>query len=179
MRRIATKKRRENPDLHIPDPKTKNDLLQYVDDALEYGHNCCSKRGRMKKRAEPEMSLPEYDYGFQRKMAFPPQFMFPIVNYAPLPEIQYSMPIFNGVNPILNPINNEQMNLARILFSSPVENNEIYRQNLASQMMEKLREVATLQQNIINSIAEINGQKESKVSKPNENPIPNSFLSPQ
>lgn len=45
LRRIARKKERnqKNPDA------VKANILDYVDDALEYGHNCFSKRGRPKK----------------------------------------------------------------------------------------------------------------------------------
>ncbi len=48
LRRVATKRSRENPDLAPRNPG-KNDLLQYVDEAIEYGHNCFTKRGRRKK----------------------------------------------------------------------------------------------------------------------------------
>eukprot|EP00826_Nyctotherus_ovalis_P004765 TRINITY_DN11050_c0_g3_i2.p1 TRINITY_DN11050_c0_g3~~TRINITY_DN11050_c0_g3_i2.p1 ORF type:complete len:143 (+),score=18.30 TRINITY_DN11050_c0_g3_i2:685-1113(+) len=45
LRRIARKKGRnqKNPDAIKPN------ILDYVDDALEYGHSCFSKRGRPKK----------------------------------------------------------------------------------------------------------------------------------
>lgn len=49
LRRLATKKAMEDPtgEQH---PKTKKkDLITFVDDAILYGHNCCSKRGRKRK----------------------------------------------------------------------------------------------------------------------------------
>lgn len=50
LRRVAIKKREQsggNIPLH---PQSKKFLLQYVDDAIEFGHNCASKRGRKKRR---------------------------------------------------------------------------------------------------------------------------------
>ena len=51
LRRIATKKSRECPE-SVPSNPSKIDLLQYVDDAISYGHNCFTKRGRKKKHME-------------------------------------------------------------------------------------------------------------------------------
>ncbi len=54
LRRVATKRQRQiNPTSSAAIPKAKADLLQYVDDALEYGHYCMSKRGRKKKKPDP------------------------------------------------------------------------------------------------------------------------------
>ena len=49
LRRVATKKRREDPELLNINPNSKTDLVKYVDDALHYGHDCFSKRGRMRR----------------------------------------------------------------------------------------------------------------------------------
>ena len=49
LRRVATKKRREDPELLNMNPNSKTDLVKYVDDALHYGHDCFSKRGRMRR----------------------------------------------------------------------------------------------------------------------------------
>lgn len=49
LRRLATKKAMENP-IGEQHPKTKKkDLIAFVDDAILYGHNCSSKRGRKRK----------------------------------------------------------------------------------------------------------------------------------
>lgn len=47
LRRIATKKAQEKSSKV---QYRKATLLQFVDDAIEYGHTCSSKRGRKKKR---------------------------------------------------------------------------------------------------------------------------------
>ena len=49
MRRVATKKSREAPNSYIAN-QCKQDILQYVDDAMEYGHSCFTKRGRQKRK---------------------------------------------------------------------------------------------------------------------------------
>ena len=55
LRRVATKKISEGK---LPYKKSieigTNELLKYVDDAIEYGHCCFSKRG---KRSKPESSI--------------------------------------------------------------------------------------------------------------------------
>ena len=51
LRRVATKKNRDNPCRSFSsDQLGKTELLQYVDDAYDYGHTCSSKRGRKKKK---------------------------------------------------------------------------------------------------------------------------------
>ena len=68
LRRVATKKCRENPGCdHIPVPRNKDDLLPYVEMALEFGHNCRSKRGRKKKRVapHPEAKMKEIEVEFK------------------------------------------------------------------------------------------------------------------
>jgi len=56
LRRVATKK---IADKNLPPRSSihmsKEELLQYVEDALEYGHNCFSKRGRKKKRKDKSL----------------------------------------------------------------------------------------------------------------------------
>lgn len=49
LRRVFTKKRRENPAFNLSVPKGKDGLLEYFDYAMEHEHHCCSKRGRIKK----------------------------------------------------------------------------------------------------------------------------------
>lgn len=46
LRRIATKKNQDNA-VHLS--FRRKSLLQYIDDAIEYGHSCSSKRGRKRK----------------------------------------------------------------------------------------------------------------------------------
>ncbi len=172
LRRIATKKRRENPNLHIPDPKSKSDLLQYVDDALEYGHNCCSKRGRMKKRLEPSSpnELPEFaPFSFPAKVALrvpqqQPQLLFPFMIPEAVPVVPFAVPFATAAPmaeyPIVRPTaaTPEQLELAKHLLgpmqehtgsSSMIESPP----NLLGQMQYKLREVAALQQNIIDLLS--------------------------
>jgi len=49
LRRLATKKAMSNL-TNKERPKTKKkDLIVFVDEAILYGHNCCSKRGRKRK----------------------------------------------------------------------------------------------------------------------------------
>lgn len=56
LRRLATKKAL-NDSSGEKCPKTKKkDLIEFVDDAIMYGHNCRSKRGRKKKVKTPEAS---------------------------------------------------------------------------------------------------------------------------
>eukprot|EP00831_Metopus_contortus_P051093 TRINITY_DN42909_c0_g1_i1.p1 TRINITY_DN42909_c0_g1~~TRINITY_DN42909_c0_g1_i1.p1 ORF type:complete len:183 (+),score=35.17 TRINITY_DN42909_c0_g1_i1:139-687(+) len=50
LRRLATKDTANCKQESGPKTK-KKDLLQYVDDALQYGHHCHSKRGRKRKAA--------------------------------------------------------------------------------------------------------------------------------
>ena len=56
LRRVATKKTQAFP---VKEVLNKSTLLKYVDDALDYGHNCCSKRGRKKKKIMATQSNPE------------------------------------------------------------------------------------------------------------------------
>ncbi len=49
LRRVATKKAQERSSKF---QYRKATLLQFVDEALEYGHTCSSKRGRKKKHIE-------------------------------------------------------------------------------------------------------------------------------
>ena len=165
LRRIATKKKRENPGAHIPDPKCKNDLLQYVDDALEYGHSCCSKRGRMKKRPEPMPPMGEgvefMPFSFPpTKMAAisPPQMFLPYMPYKvqpnmmpfmpmPVPMADYPGALSNAMlfsRSMVSPMQ-DHTGTAASLLESP---------NLLAQMQNKLREVTLLQQNIIEAIME-------------------------
>ncbi len=60
LRRVATKKIAENnlpprSSIHM----SKEELLQYVEDAMEYGHSCFSKRGRKKKKAKSFSDTPK------------------------------------------------------------------------------------------------------------------------
>ena len=143
LRRIATKKRRESPELNIPEPKSKNDLLKYVDDALEYGHNCCSKRGRVKRRTDSANSpdaLPS------TKAIVRPS---PIVPY---PSVSAFVPFENlpiRLVPSI-PATPEQMELARQLFKPLTNPNQT--PELLLQMERREKEIAELQQSIINSL---------------------------
>lgn len=153
LRRIATKKRRDNPSMHIPEPKSKKDLLQYVDDALEYGHNCCSKRGRIKKRPEPQN--PAKDLPFPKTMMVTTT---PLTNIGQ-PETPVLLPLENlpiQLTPSIPPTP-EQMHLARQLFKffqnpSPP--------NLLLQIENKEKEVAELRQSMMESLNMLNYQKE-------------------
>ncbi len=158
LRRIATKKKRENPNAHIPEPKSKNDLLQYVDDALEYGHSCCSKRGRMKKRPEP--AAPAVDevafmpFSFARaKLASQSPLFFPYMSCFRFPQNVVHLPVTMTeypAGPVLYPSGfagslQEPTVTAASMPEPP---------NLLTQMQAKLREVALLQQNIIDTLME-------------------------
>ena len=74
LRRVAIKKTKFNANFSPIDLQSKAFLLQFVDDALEFGHNCSSKRGRKKKNPfeiklvssgtqlmlnEPKLNLPD------------------------------------------------------------------------------------------------------------------------
>ena len=170
LRRIATKKKRENPNSHIPEPKSKNDLLQYVDDALEYGHNCCSKRGRMKKRAEPLLASGDgveftpFSFPPTKVSAIsPPQMMLPYMNYNMIPNMMPYMPIAvpvaeypPGVTP--NPMMFSRGRMFGQELTGP-NTMAVEQPNLLQQMQGKLREVAMLQQNIIDSLIETRKQQ--------------------
>ena len=56
LRRLATKKALSNPNGEQPVKTKKKDLIEFVDEAILYGHNCRSKRGRKRKQKpiEPE-----------------------------------------------------------------------------------------------------------------------------
>jgi hypothetical protein len=49
LRRLATKKAMSDPRGEQRPKTKKKDLVAFVDDAILYGHNCCSKRGRKRK----------------------------------------------------------------------------------------------------------------------------------
>ncbi len=51
LRRIATQKSRQSPGCLPARNPGKGDLLQFVDEAMDHGHNCFTKRGRRKKCA--------------------------------------------------------------------------------------------------------------------------------
>lgn len=152
LRRIATKKRRDNPNMHIPEPKSKKDLLQYVDDALEYGHNCCSKRGRIKKRPEPQNPIKE--------LPFPKTMMVttPLTNTGQS-DTPVLLPLENLPIQLTPPIppTPEQMDLARQLFKF-IQNPSP--SNLLLQMESKGKEVAGLRQSMMESLNMLNYQRE-------------------
>jgi len=143
LRRIATKKRRDNPGMHIPEPKSKKDLLPYVDDALEYGHNCCSKRGRIKKRPELKNLNEELPHS---KTMVKANTQTPLTNVG-----QSELPVLLALEnlpirlvPSIPPTQ-EQMDLARQLFKffqnpSPP--------NLLFQLETKEKGIAELKQNM-------------------------------
>jgi len=54
LRRIYRKKLKENPS-----SACKKNLLDYVDDAIDYGHNCFCKRGRPKKNTKENDKMQE------------------------------------------------------------------------------------------------------------------------
>lgn len=143
LRRIATKKRRDNPGMYIPEPKSKKDLLQYVDDALEYGHNCCSKRGRIKKRPEPQNPNEELPYS---KTILRTSAQTPLTNIGQV-ELPVFLPLENLPIQLVPsvPPTQEQMDLARQLFKfiqNPVS------PNLLFQLEAKEKEIAELKQNM-------------------------------
>lgn len=49
LRRLATKKAMDNPNGEQLPKTRKKDLIAFVDEAIAYGHNCSSKRGRKRK----------------------------------------------------------------------------------------------------------------------------------
>lgn len=162
LRRIATKKRRDNPDLHIPDPKSKKDLLQYVDDALEYGHNCCSKRGRIKKR--PETLTPSNGSPFSKVVVKAPT-QTPSTNISQA-EIPILYPLENAsiqniqlVDPV--PATPEQMELARQLFKPALPSNLLF------QLEQKEKEIAEIRQRILYSLFCLKYQQEMLIPQQN------------
>ncbi len=54
LRRVAIKKHEQSGSTCPLHPQSKKFLLQYVDDAISFGHNCASKRGRKKKKLAPQ-----------------------------------------------------------------------------------------------------------------------------
>jgi hypothetical protein len=65
LRRVATKKRCTDPSV-LPDrAQCKQELLKFVDDALEYGRTCWSKRGRKKKQVDVPAPLPLAEAAFK------------------------------------------------------------------------------------------------------------------
>lgn len=156
LRRIATKKRRDNPGMHIPEPKSKKDLLQYVDDALEYGHNCCSKRGRIKKRPEPQNPLEELPFS---KVMTRPSMQTPLTNYIQ-PEVPVLLPLENlpiQLAPSI-PATPEQMDLARQLFK--FFQNPGKPPNLLFQLESREKQTSGLRQSLMQSLHLLNCQQE-------------------
>ena len=80
LRRIATKKAQDQP---IKVQQRKATLLQYVDDAFEYGHSCTSKRGRKKKKAGNDQSSDEAVFKPFPQLSPPSSF---VPTSAPLPN---------------------------------------------------------------------------------------------
>lgn len=58
LRRVAIKRREEIGGPPLSSSLSKGFLLQYVEDAIAFGHSCASKRGRKKKRQQPMVELP-------------------------------------------------------------------------------------------------------------------------
>jgi hypothetical protein len=63
LRRVANKQALQTSQGLSKLSYSKAELLRYVDDAIAYGHNCCSKRGR-KKRAPPPIPPAEEPIAF-------------------------------------------------------------------------------------------------------------------
>eukprot|EP00826_Nyctotherus_ovalis_P010850 TRINITY_DN12834_c0_g3_i2.p1 TRINITY_DN12834_c0_g3~~TRINITY_DN12834_c0_g3_i2.p1 ORF type:complete len:158 (-),score=22.33 TRINITY_DN12834_c0_g3_i2:99-572(-) len=142
--------------MHIPEPKSKKDLLQYVDDALEYGHNCCSKRGRIKKRPEPQNSLEELSYS---KVIMRPNMQTPLTNHIQ-PEIPVLLPLENlpiQLSPSI-PATPEQMDLARQLFK--FFQNPARPPSLLFQLETRGKETAELRQSLVRSLHFLSLQQE-------------------
>ncbi len=110
LRRVATKRGLET---HAPPRSSihlsKLELLQYVDEAIESGHTCFSKRGRKKKRPLPKSDSPPSIPEVPKKVLPPPvptpPSTFPRVPYTcpPRPRIhltQAAPQVYNSVNPV-------------------------------------------------------------------------------
>ena len=84
---IKLKDESDNPSAIIP--KSKKHLIKFVDDAIEFGHSCSSKRGRKKKKVKPFAS--EDQPKFTPFIATPDPFQHPAVRpqIVPTPSTSY------------------------------------------------------------------------------------------
>lgn len=167
LRRIATKKNRENPAAESSDrPKSKKELLKYVGDALDYGHSCCSKRGRKKKKKLPLPSLKEEVKKNEEQKSENPQNnniqYFPVVPAQQI-YVPYMIPVMQPRPVMQIPmdgfrreiIRQNQMLLSQ-LTSSPILTGTMP----ASQevLQQRLQELLTIQQNLLGLLAKTNEQ---------------------
>jgi hypothetical protein len=160
LRRIATKKFREShKDIHKKGKLSKNNLLQYVDDAIQYGHNCSSKRGRKRKSKIPSI----------QKIVEVPKKEEPII-----PTLQNPMPI--RPFPCIFPISPASVGIhTDYAFQFPVnpqipeltiqpreknlslEQNIIQQQNLLAHMQREINHLGAMQQQLIYCLAYSDG----------------------
>ena len=117
--------------------------MKYVDDALEYGHNCCSKRGRVKRKTDSANSP---DALLSTKTIVRPSPIFPYPSVSAFVPFE-NLPI--RLAPSI-PATPEQMELARQLFKPLTNPNQT--PELLLQMERREKEIAELQQSIINSL---------------------------
>lgn len=98
LRRITRMKLKEckNPE---EAKECKQNILNYVDEAINYGHNCFNKRGRPKKSQE----IPEDS---QRPISEVPQDLPPPLPVLPKPEINLTSPTYKAVVSLAEPRRN-------------------------------------------------------------------------
>lgn len=140
LRRVATKKSREKGGVSVNSAiLCKEDLLKYVDDAIEYGHNCFSKRGRKKKKLNKCINNSGNKLNVLPKISNMPSYEghSPSIQYSPFPftqatqgfslsapntpQISYQMPHLPFNRPQINPISSLfQFGMQRLM-NSPQE----------------------------------------------------------
>lgn len=158
LRRVATKKKREAPLPGLIQDNCKADLLKYVEDAANYGHNCFSKRGRMKKRASA--ALPKTEAVLPPSLPAPNPIRPNYLATAPGSYFQYS--------PIPMPCSKQETPSPFLPFFSPMmsANQPFLAHNTAtstglatygsksSQIQAHISELMHLQNNILNLMAQ-------------------------
>ena len=137
LRRIATKKNIESHnELHKKGKLTKNYLLQYVEDAIEYGHSCSSKRGRKKKRRTPCLnSEPK-----------------PEIKEAISPSISKQVPSTTNINIYGFPFNPNPRQANSLGQNNEIEQQLALHQMALSQMQRKLMQLDVMQHRLINCL---------------------------
>ena len=162
LRRIATKKTTESRQpLRSSIHMSKTELVQYVDDAIEHGHNCFSKRGRKKKKRTKSSEVPEPVVPIVRlpliSSSFKP-YVQPHKEPTPYMPSFYSVPQPRAQTPLYPPI---MMPMSHSIprFASP----SLYPWMPTNQpiptvrLQARLEEIVMLQQSVIGMLLENNG----------------------
>lgn len=154
LRRVATKNNRDNPCRSFSsDQLGKTELLQYVDEAFEYGHTCSSKRGRKKKKIIPNQSKLEFETPLPLTQPAIPQPMFG----SGMDNFKY--PSINLPNNILRPLPYPNFTPAysyETLCDPSIINFQQLNSNARDtreEIIAKLYQLSTLQQNVINLLS--------------------------